>query len=134
MNLQKAQLGDQYRIFLDKDGNISQSPSMKTMLATVISEKKPGYGSELILGWKNEEPRPKGCYDRNGAGSLENIYVPNHKEYKWGIKVSRALPVAIQIFNGLDGFPCKRCTNFFPMSEPNQPDGTLLCWSCRSSH
>jgi hypothetical protein len=31
-----------------------------------------------------------------------------------------------------DGMTCKRCKNFSPMSEPNQRDGSFLCWSCRS--
>lgn len=132
MNLSNAQLGDVFRVFVDGEGNITSSPGMKTMLATVISTKKPKYGSEVILGWKSGEPHPVGCYDRGGTGSIENDYIPNHHEYRWGKKVTRLLPVAVQIFNGLDGFPCKKCTNFFPLSEPNQKDGTLVCWSCRN--
>lgn len=30
-----------------------------------------------------------------------------------------------------DGCSCKKCEKFFPMSEPNQEDGTLICYSCR---
>lgn len=131
MDLSKAKLGDQFRIFLTKEGDVSASPTMKTLLGTIISINKPAYGSDVIFGWKNDEPHPPGCYDRSGKGSPDNDYIPNHQEYKWGKKVSRKLLVAIQIFNGLDGFPCKKCTNFFPLSEPNQTDGTLVCWSCR---
>lgn len=133
MNLFKAQLGEQYRVFIDSGGKVSSQPGMKTMLATIISIKKPEYKTpEFILGWKNNEPHPTGCYERSGNGSHENLYIQDHTEYKWGYKVSPALPVAVQIFNGLDGFPCKKCTNFFPLSEPNQKDGTLVCWSCRN--
>jgi hypothetical protein len=32
---------------------------------------------------------------------------------------------------GLDGFYCCKCTNFFQFAEPNQEDGTLICYSCR---
>lgn len=35
--------------------------------------------------------------------------------------------------NILDGYACSWCSNFFPMAEPNQPDGTLKCYSCRDS-
>jgi hypothetical protein len=31
-----------------------------------------------------------------------------------------------------DGLSCKNCGNFYPFSEPNQEDGTLICYSCRN--
>lgn len=132
MDLSKAQLGDQFRIFVDDKGDILSSPSMKTVLATVIAIGKPRYTSQIILGWKPDDTRPTKCYDRAGNGSHEFDYLPSQKEYRFGYKVAKSLPVAIQIFNGLDGFPCKKCTNFFPLSAPNQKDGTLICWSCRN--
>ena len=33
----------------------------------------------------------------------------------------------------LDGMNCAKCREFHHMAEPNQPDGTLICWSCRSN-
>lgn len=35
---------------------------------------------------------------------------------------------------GFDGCACAYCGNFFPMSTPNQSDGSLKCFSCRSSN
>lgn len=131
MDLSKAELGDQFRIFVDSGGNISPSPSMNTMMATVIATKKVPYGTGIMLGWKANEPHPPDATPRSQISS-ENNYVANQSEYKFGKTVKRDLPVAIQIFNGLDGFPCKKCTNFFPLSAPNQKDGTLICWSCRN--
>lgn len=32
----------------------------------------------------------------------------------------------------LDGMSCCSCNEFYKFSEPNQPDGTLKCWSCRA--
>ncbi len=32
-----------------------------------------------------------------------------------------------------DGMFCRRCQIFFQYAEPNQPDGTLLCYSCRNN-
>lgn len=132
MNLANVKLGDVYRVFVDDEGNLTSYPGMKTMLATVIGINKPRYGSNIILGWKAGTPHPVGCYERLGSPSIENDYIPNQHEYSWGKKVTKSLQVAVQIFNGLDGFPCKKCTNFFPLSEPNQKDGTLVCWSCRN--
>lgn len=31
----------------------------------------------------------------------------------------------------LDGMSCSNCEEFFQMAEPNQDDGTLICYSCR---
>jgi hypothetical protein len=132
MDLSQAKLGDQYRIFVDSSGNILPSPSMNTLVATVIATKKPGYGTDIILGWMTKEESPSNARDRNQP-SLENDYVPNQALYKRGITVKRIMQVAIKIINGLDGFPCKRCTNFFPYALPNQSDGTLICWSCRNT-
>jgi formylmethanofuran dehydrogenase subunit E len=131
MNLSQAKLGDQFRIFIDTGGNISSYPSMITMLATVIATKKPSLGTGLILGWKSNESHPADVTTR-GNTSSENDYITNQSEYKYGKSVKRDLPVAVQIFNGLDGFPCKKCSNFFPQALANQKDGTLICWSCRN--
>lgn len=30
-----------------------------------------------------------------------------------------------------DGCNCKKCKEFYPYAEPNQDDGTLICYSCR---
>lgn len=30
-----------------------------------------------------------------------------------------------------DGCECKNCKEFYPYAEPNQDDGTLICYGCR---
>lgn len=30
-----------------------------------------------------------------------------------------------------NGYVCDRCDEYVPMSEPNQPDGTFVCFGCR---
>ena len=30
-----------------------------------------------------------------------------------------------------DGCVCKKCKELFPYAEPNQEDGTLVCYACR---
>ena len=32
----------------------------------------------------------------------------------------------------LDGMTCVSCHQFYDYAEPNQPNGTLLCFSCRT--
>src|ERR1700690_2355166 len=36
-----------------------------------------------------------------------------------------------QVRQKLDGMMCSKCGEFFLMGAPNQPDGTLLCYSCK---
>lgn len=33
----------------------------------------------------------------------------------------------------MDGLTCANCEEFFAMAEPNQENGTLICWSCRNN-
>ena len=33
-----------------------------------------------------------------------------------------------------DGCNCKKCKEFFEYAEPNQEDGTLICWACRHGY
>lgn len=33
----------------------------------------------------------------------------------------------------LDGMYCKKCQNFYEFAEPNQQDGSMICYSCRTS-
>lgn len=33
-----------------------------------------------------------------------------------------------------NGCDCKKCKNYFPYAEPNQEDGTLICWACRNGY
>lgn len=32
-----------------------------------------------------------------------------------------------------DGMFCRKCQSFYKYAEPNRPDGTLLCYSCRNN-
>jgi len=33
-----------------------------------------------------------------------------------------------------DGCDCVKCKQFFEFAEPNQEDGTLICWACRHGY
>lgn len=37
-----------------------------------------------------------------------------------------------KIKSKIDGCACKRCKEFYHMAEPNQPDGSMICWICRN--
>lgn len=33
-----------------------------------------------------------------------------------------------------EGCSCKKCENYYEYAEPNQDDGTLICWACRHGY
>jgi hypothetical protein len=33
--------------------------------------------------------------------------------------------------NYSDGCHCKKCKDYFPYAEPNQEDGSMVCYACR---
>lgn len=39
-------------------------------------------------------------------------------------------PIA-EIKKNKDGCSCKKCKEHYPYAEPNQKDGTLICYACR---
>lgn len=40
----------------------------------------------------------------------------------------------MRIGEPVDGEVCSYCSEFYPMATPNQPDGTLKCYSCRTTN
>lgn len=40
----------------------------------------------------------------------------------------------VKIKDGRDGCDCTKCKTFFEFAEPNQEDGTLICWACRHGY
>jgi DNA-directed RNA polymerase subunit RPC12/RpoP len=41
-------------------------------------------------------------------------------------------PFASSVVMKSSGCACNRCGEFYPWAEPNQENGTLVCWNCRS--
>jgi len=44
--------------------------------------------------------------------------------------IDLAVPVEEKKENS-DGCTCRKCKEFYPYAEPNQDDGTLVCYGCR---
>lgn len=37
----------------------------------------------------------------------------------------------VRVHDIIDGMICSKCNEYYAMSQPNQEDGTLICFSCR---
>lgn len=78
------------------------------------------------------------------------IYVPGYYNIKGMKTITAATAEALEMRNKyvgekamfidsnqivktliLDGYSCHLCNEFYAMSEPNQSDGTMICWNCR---
>jgi hypothetical protein len=79
------------------------------------------------------------------------LYIPNYIILKGGIKADKykckSLNIDLKFLDEivyyitdnfiykinavLDGINCKKCNDFLGMAEPNQPDGSFVCWRCR---
>ena len=82
------------------------------------------------------------AYDELYALSMDSTYAIRteyadlygiHKRYigERGITIQKNN--VFKIAHQADGMPCKNCDEFFSKAEPNQSDGTLICYQCRQN-
>lgn len=71
----------------------------------------------------------------NTSGYLTWLVQNNHAHLDLSVLVDR-----IEVFldnkrkrKFPDGMVCKKCQGFFEFAEPNQSDGSLLCYTCRTN-
>lgn len=68
-----------------------------------------------------------------GMGQWITVTVPQqqtlpgmHQQY-----CTEEVPAAEEKKKDSDGCTCKKCKEYFPYAEPNQEDGSLVCYGCR---
>lgn len=66
-------------------------------------------------------------------GSAFGQYCSHVLQYDqvWNIRIKEQPESSIRKDLKDDGCSCKKCQEWYPMAEPNQADGTLICYSCR---
>lgn len=138
MDLVDAKLGEQYYVYLNIDNNLivmsvpfPLTNDIGLLLATVI-----GVGmEEVVLGWKPNQTHPANAHQRSGMAINIWQYITDHQDYDYSYVAHRTTIVQSKIDaipQKYDGHYCTKCGNFYPMAAPNQPDGTLICYSCRT--
>lgn len=62
---------------------------------------------------------------------LDNMHqaVDDSKDFEWAEQID--FDFVKKVSPNKDGCICTKCRELFPYAEPNQPDGTLICYSCR---
>lgn len=135
MNLKNAKIGQKYRLYITSEGKVIGDIATKnTIVGTVIAE---GIDNSMVLfGWKKGEDFPDNSKSRGGlnlSGSYK--YGKDQMSYDHSLSIRTDAVVHSKIAGPgeYDGCQCKKCHNFYPYAEPNQEDGTLVCYSCRTS-
>jgi len=62
--------------------------------------------------------------------SSTTIYMYSDEELHQNEEDEDDYPVIVEYSKS--GYNCKKCGELFPFAEPNQKDGTLICYSCRN--
>lgn len=95
--------------------------------------------------YQNQTP-PQAVPVNNGQGGITYIAQPNGQWYTITYPISSIIfpiggggnspPEAPEekkkSKRDPDGCACKKCKEFYQFAEPNQEDGTLICYSCRT--
>lgn len=103
---------------------------------TVIGYRVNHWSSfkEYLLGWSKVNDIASAT--ATTIADLNNLIKDyDSYTYRWwvndGVKIVKIVSDLSPASLKSDGHICNGCKDWFPMSEPNQSDGSLICWSCR---
>lgn len=141
MNLQNAQLGEKYKFYISGMGAITNNISWFVKSGTIVGLSKNG--DDVVIGWKPNDDAPlQGTY-LNQLMLTNYDYAADYHDYTQIFYAHRTLEVFDKIepikftvslsktISQIDGLNCKKCNEYYQYSTSNQPDGTLICYSCR---
>lgn len=135
MNLKNAKIGQKYRLYLDDEDRVTvEKVTNNVITGTVIAEGIDG--SLVLFGWKKDEQHPKNSKPREGINLSSSFrYGADQKAFSYSLSaVTTGIAHSKTVGPGeFDGCQCKKCHTFYAYAEPNQEDGTLICYSCRTA-
>jgi hypothetical protein len=114
-----------------------------TLVARPTSSQLPGHlQGYSLLGWKNKEFHPKNAWTYKNALPLYQSWMTGY-DYGWWLDDAAeiypdntTLPASVKLHDVKPmGMKCsgKYCVDSYNQyAEPNQPDGSFLCYLCRS--
>lgn len=113
-----------------------EEPAPATITSNTISFPTATAG-KIIFNSLGASTTGKMVITGNGGNGGNWISVPLGN---WGAFPTASIPVSTDsskptiIKDDRDGCDCKTCKNFFQFAEPNQADGSMICWSCRNGY
>lgn len=149
-NYADYKVGERIELYYSGE-KFSPVPTSNTIWATVIAKNNGDNNSYAVgyplVGWtSNEIPllkanwnilAPDGKFNLQMQTAMNIISTIASYCYGWFVYPDESLivgskPQALTI-TGPDGLMCGWCGNFYPMASSNQNDGSLKCYSCRST-
>jgi hypothetical protein len=142
-------IGTKIAYYTDADGDIIEdhtaAPSLHFGVATIRALANPVYpnGNSMLLAWSATDQVPNGAWDVHSTlpeyaklmtrTDAYGFWVLHETPVKHVISMSMATPVVARQVQRSQGMHCCRsdCKTFNDFAEPNQPDGTFMCYSCR---
>jgi len=146
MQIQSPKLKDKFHIYVDVDGYTNKAPTNKTIPATIVGVGKNITNAQnyLVFAWKDGEnypinARPSTHQFIHLLGMAGYEVADNINDYAFILELVKTIEVESKIGSAIEtvsktkgGLFCADCKNFFDYAVPNQKNGTLICWSCRS--
>ncbi len=102
----------------------------RNYMNSIIQDKNPMLENiEVEVGWYCDEcgVQPNEPYNKDPTLWAANCF---HVSVITYVGIVKNIITAIKIDKNII-HSCKICKTSYPMSNPNQSDGTLICWSCR---
>lgn len=115
-------------VYLDGDGEIVITPTGSRLLAHVVRRDK---GGSVLLAWKVGE---QAFHRALMWGERPDGKVPGFVRGYWVVGYTECELVGQPVSIGAAATPpvcCRKCGTFSPYSQPNRPNGTFICYSCR---
>jgi hypothetical protein len=72
-----------------------------------------------------------------GGGTTNGNYItwaPSQGTWTFTFPVGTPVAAPEAKKENKEGCNCKKCKEYFPYAEPNQDDGTLICYACRHGY
>lgn len=136
MRMKDVKLGDKIFVYVEPSMFVTSQVTDKTITATVIATGKidKEFVGFYLLGWKDKENIPANATPRAKSNEYWD-YVHDDSDYTWIKKIGPSWIIAenkatIQIV--INGYHCHECNDYCTFSEPNQKNGTFICFKCRS--
>jgi len=138
IKLSTVQAGTKVRMY-SRDGSICNEITSDFLDAIIMSTSYNIGSNNFLLGWKQGEIKERYAWTGNDIDKMRKL----DAGFKYGYWVDGNLVVkrifgsnivATSAVSRPVGLTCssKFCKSFVHMAEPNQPDGSFVCYGCRA--
>ena len=138
MKVDKFNLGEVYEFYIDTNDTIANKDVKRGSInGTIVGLEITPYSSTnlqiLLIGWKVGEPRPSAIKTLSSTYDWRLEMISNITDYIATYSMHASLDVVKKITitrTSIGGFYCTKCNMPNPWADPNQLDGSYICYEC----